>query len=1078
MKILNGGRAAALGLTLIAAGLAAPPAAGAAAAAAPQPDPDLVSAMREDADGRVAVRANRATGEVGFVRVRGAEGDLLPGAAADTRTEAAEKATAYLETYAPAFGAEAEQLEQSDVFADRYGWSVSYSQTHDGVPVFGAELRAHVDKQGRLTSVNGFVAPDVDVATTPRFGETEAAERALAMVKDRPAGHEDALPAAAASGLEVLTNELMIYRMGSTRGMAGEARLAWVLEVSNSSTVRETIILDAMTGKKLNRWSMMTHALERELYEGSYDPENLVWKEGDPFPDGLDPDQQNEVLAAAEAYWLFMNTFGYDSYDGQGSPMITVNNDPTIDCPNANWNGVTTNYCTGVTGDDTVAHEWGHAYTEYTSGLIYQWQSGAMNEAYSDIWGEVVDMLNTRQNQLGEDPADPVLRTPGQCSNFTRSAVDMTITAPAEVAGPCEAIPASFGPVFGQEPVTGTAVVATDAANEEGPSTTDGCTPYDNAAEVEGQWAYVDRGTCTFQVKADVAEAAGAVGIVVGNTEAGAMTSMSGSSDLYGVMVSFEDGVRFKEAGGPVTFEISAVDAETDQSYRWLSGEDDPAFGGAIRDMWNPNCYGDPGRVSDEEYTCDEENTDSGGVHTNSGVVNRTFAILVDGLPGVVEPIGLDKAANIFWHTQTNHLTPTSGFPELADGLEASCATLIGAEINQLTIGSPTQPDGSDGAAEAAPAEPVTAADCAAVADAIAETELRTDPVKCNFQPLLDKGEVSCGEGLESHVTWSEDFEDGLDGWTQDHEFGNYGGLGFPELGGAVHHPWETTTDMPVVTPLPGGAGTREPSTVAYGPDPTTGSCAGDEEDESSRNGLISPEIEMPDGFQPRLSFDHLVATEALYDGGNVKFSTDGGETFEEVPADAWILNGPRGELETAAAGNSNPMAGQRAFTGTDGGESTGSWGTSVISLPRLGLIAGDTVRFRFDMGRDGCNGVDGWYVDDVQVTICEEDAPEGAETATEAVTYRPSPAREGRQFQVQVDVTADGAQPTGEVEVSLDGATLGTATLKKHGTTWVKVGDGLPEGQHTLTVSYLGDDGFAPSEDTIVVEVVSKGRH
>src|SRR5690606_16540814 len=109
-----------------------------------------------------------------------------------------------------------------------------------------------------------------------------------------------------------------------------------------------------------------------------------------------------------------------------------------------------------------------------------------------------------------------------------------------------------------------------------------------------------------------------------------------------------------------------------------------------------------------------------------------------------------------------------------------------------------------------------------------------------------------CGEGLAATTTWSEDFEDGLEGWTQDFEFGNYGGVGAPDLGGAVHHPWVTTTDLPETTPLPGGAGTHPQSTVAYGADPTTGSCAGDEQDESSRDGLISPAIEVPEGFQPR----------------------------------------------------------------------------------------------------------------------------------------------------------------------------------------------------------------------------------
>ena len=54
-----------------------------------------------------------------------------------------------------------------------------------------------------------------------------------------------------------------------------------------------------------------------------------------------------------------------------------------------------------------------------------------------------------------------------------------------------------------------------------------------------------------------------------------------------------------------------------------------PAFGGAIRDMWNPTCYGDPGKVSDAEYYCRTD--DSGGVHSNSGVVNHGYALLVDG---------------------------------------------------------------------------------------------------------------------------------------------------------------------------------------------------------------------------------------------------------------------------------------------------------------------------------------------------------------------------------------------------------------------------------------------------------------
>ena len=115
-------------------------------------------------------------------------------------------------------------------------------------------------------------------------------------------------------------------------------------------------------------------------------------------------------------------------------------------------------------------------------------------------------------------------------------------------------------------------------------------------------------------------------------------------------------------------------------------GEDSPAFGGAIRDMWNPTCYGDPGKVSDAEYYCAAD--DGGGVHSNSGVPNHGYALLVDGgtYNGVTVPgIGLDKAAAIYWRAMTDYQTPTSDFADHADSLEASCTDLVGKPINELS---------------------------------------------------------------------------------------------------------------------------------------------------------------------------------------------------------------------------------------------------------------------------------------------------------------------------------------------------------------------------------------------------------
>ncbi|WP_126688165.1 M4 family metallopeptidase [Nocardioides ferulae] len=939
-------------LALLGAGLAAVPGMSAQAApAAPTPGESLVQQMRGEAKGGVAVTKERATGKVGFVRA-GRGGDLMPSEGGASAQGAAEKADAYLDKYAAAFGASAAQLRQTGVRADQYGWTVSFAQDYQGVPVFGAELRAHVDRQGDLTAVNGYAAPALDLSVSPRLSEGEAGERAVSLVRaDRPGAEGEA----DVSGIEAKDAQLVVYRHGVTRGEPGKAVLAYQVEVSNDANVREMVFLDANSGKPVNRYSMIAHDLEREVYEATVnnggtpdDPADdsvfldLIWEERDAFPGDLDEDQQRLVEGTGESYWFFFNSFGRDSYDAQGAPMRTVNNDPRISCPNANWNGQTTNYCTDVTSDDTVAHEWAHAYTEYTSGLIYQWQPGAMNESFSDIWGETVDMLNGRQDENSENNQAP--RPVGLCSQYTRGHVGLTINSPESVAGPCEAAPASFGPTFTKEGVTADVVVAKDASGE-GDTDTNGCDDFTNAADIAGKWAYVDRGVCTFASKAENAEEAGATGIVIGNNdpEAPEPFSISGTADIYGVMVSTSDAAKFREAG---TLNVTVKDIDEDEkvdSHRWLSGENDRAFGGAIRDMWNPTCYGDPGKVSDAEYKCSTD--DQGGVHSNSGVPNHAYSLLVDGgdyngqsVPG----IGLTKAAHLFWRTQANYLTPTSDFTDLADGLAASCAELTGQAINELSVATSDQRP-SD--------EVISGEDCAAVSAMTAAVELRRAPEQCDFEPLLAKGAPgACGKGTRTRTVFKEGFGKGLKGWKRSSTVVYDGGRSFP---------WRATAQAPATG-----------SKVAYAPAPDAGDCSTGPNDISSSNGLISPRVKVPGGVGRFLEFRHYVATEAGYDGGTVMVKVNKGK-WKVVPAGAYEFNEP-GQIASAAEGNTNPLAGEPGFTGTDGGVVTGSWGTSIVNLKKVGVNAGDKVRVRFEMGRDGCGGIDGWYVDDVKVVVCK----------------------------------------------------------------------------------------------------------
>lgn len=42
---------------------------------------------------------------------------------------------------------------------------------------------------------------------------------------------------------------------------------------------------------------------------------------------------------------------------------------------------------------DVVAHELKHGVNQYSAGLVYSYQSEALNESYSDVFGAMVDYL-------------------------------------------------------------------------------------------------------------------------------------------------------------------------------------------------------------------------------------------------------------------------------------------------------------------------------------------------------------------------------------------------------------------------------------------------------------------------------------------------------------------------------------------------------------------------------------------------------------------------------------------------------------------------------------------------------------
>lgn len=119
----------------------------------------------------------------------------------------------------------------------------------------------------------------------------------------------------------------------------------------------------------------------------------------------------NKDNGALDAHWGAEMTYDYwsavhgrNSYDDAGAKIKSYVHYNLIAAGyssnnNAFWNGSVMTYGDGsgtggfdiLTSLDVAGHEIGHAVCTYTANLAYQKESGAMNEAFSDIWAACIE---------------------------------------------------------------------------------------------------------------------------------------------------------------------------------------------------------------------------------------------------------------------------------------------------------------------------------------------------------------------------------------------------------------------------------------------------------------------------------------------------------------------------------------------------------------------------------------------------------------------------------------------------------------------------------------------------------------
>ena len=127
---------------------------------------------------------------------------------------------------------------------------------------------------------------------------------------------------------------------------------------------------------------------------------------------------RNEVSAhynAGIAYEYFRTVFGRNSIKNQGEnvfSVVNVSDEDGNDMDNAFWNGETMFYGNGsqafsaplAKALDVAGHEMAHGVVGSTANLVYQGESGALNESFADIFGAMIDREDW---QIGEEVANP-----------------------------------------------------------------------------------------------------------------------------------------------------------------------------------------------------------------------------------------------------------------------------------------------------------------------------------------------------------------------------------------------------------------------------------------------------------------------------------------------------------------------------------------------------------------------------------------------------------------------------------------------------------------------------------------------
>lgn len=306
--------------------------------------------------------------------------------------------------------------------------------------------------------------------------------------------------------------------------------------------------------------------------------------------------------------------------------------------------GLDNNHGNDIDMVTVLTHEFAHGlgfqtFTSGTTGAYYYglpsiWDGFLYDSSISKHWTEMTDaqraasalkfgkLVWTGPKVLAAVPQVLQLGTPL-----------LTVSLPSSVAGIYLVGTASFGPPLNSPGVTGEVMPVIDQSNGTGVA----CTPLSaaNAAAVNGKIALVDRGTCTFVVKAANVQAAGAIAMIVADNAAGGPPTGLGGTDpnvtIPAVRITQADGVTLKTALAKRSRLRSGMFANLGLNTSVRAGAD--AAGRVM--MYAPNPYQSGSSVSHYDVSCFpnqlmEPNINADLTHEVTPPEDMTFPLLQD----------------------------------------------------------------------------------------------------------------------------------------------------------------------------------------------------------------------------------------------------------------------------------------------------------------------------------------------------------------------------------------------------------------------------------------------------------------